>query len=47
MGINLNGLNSGLADTYSSLLSGASSSSTSDSGMNSLLTDYASIKNGS
>lgn len=45
MGISLNGLNSGLADTYSTLLSGGSS--TSDSGMSSLLTDYASIKNGS
>lgn len=46
MGISLNGLNSGLADTYSSLLGGSSSSS-SDSGVSSLLADYASIKNGS
>lgn len=45
MGISLNGLNSGLADTYSALLGGGSSSS--DSGMSSLLSDYASIKNGS
>lgn len=45
MGISLNGLNSGLADTYSTLLGGGSSSS--DSGMSSLLSDYASIKNGS
>ena len=45
MGISLNGLNSGLADTYSTLLNGGSS--TSDSGMSSLLTDYPSIKNGS
>ena len=45
MGISFKGLNSGLADTYSTLLSGGSS--TSDSGMSSLLTDYASIKNGS
>jgi hypothetical protein len=46
MGISLNGLNSGLADTYSSLLSSGSSSSSS-SGISSLLSDYASIKNGS
>lgn len=45
MGISLNGLNSGLADTYSTLLGGGSSSS--ESGVSSLLTDYASIKNGS
>lgn len=45
MGISLNGLNSGYADTYSSLLGGSSSSS-GDS-MSTLLTDYASIKNGS
>lgn len=45
MGISLNGFNSGLADTYSALLGGGSSSS--DSGMSSLLSDYASIKNGS
>jgi hypothetical protein len=46
MGISLNGLNSGLADTYSSLLS-SSSSSSSSSDLTSLLSDYASIKNGS
>lgn len=46
MGISLNGLNAGLADTYSTLLSGNTSSSQTDS-MGSLLTDYASIKNGS
>lgn len=45
MGISLNGLNSGLADTYSSLLGGVSSSSGMDA--SSLLADYASIKNGS
>lgn len=45
MGISLNGLNSGLADTYSSLLGGGSSSSGMDA--SSLLADYASIKNGS
>lgn len=45
MGISLNGLNAGLADTYSTLLGGGSSSS--DSGISSLLSDYASIKNGS
>ncbi|MCD7726245.1 MAG: hypothetical protein LUI12_11975 [Clostridiales bacterium] len=45
MGISLNGINSGLADTYSTLLSGSSSSSTSD--LSSLLADYAAIKNGS
>lgn len=47
MGISLNGLNSGLADTYSSLLSGAGSSSSSGFDGSSLLTDYAAIKNGS
>lgn len=45
MGISLNGLNSGLADTYSTLLSGGSSSTGMDA--SSLLADYASIKNGS
>ena len=44
MGIGLNGLNSGMSDLYSSLLGGGSSDS---SGTSSLLTDYASIKNGS
>lgn len=46
MGIRFTGLSSGLADTYSALLSGGTSSSQTDS-MGSLLTDYASIKNGS
>ena len=46
MGIGLNGLNSGLADTYSTLLGGAGGGSDS-TGMSTLLTDYASIKNGS
>lgn len=46
MGIGLNGLNSGMADAYSSLLGGAGTGSGS-SGMSSLLSDYASIKNGS
>ncbi len=45
MGISLNGLNSGLADTYSTLLGGTGSSSGTDT--SSLLADYASIKNGS
>lgn len=45
MGIGLNGLNSGLTDTYSSLL--GSSSSSGEIGGASLLSDYASIKNGS
>lgn len=45
MGIGLNGLNSGLSDTYSALLGGSSSGS--GDGMSSLLSDYASIKNGS
>lgn len=45
MGIGLNGLNSGLTDTYSSLLGGGTGSGSSD--MSSLLSDYASIKNGS
>lgn len=46
MGINLTGLNSGMADTYSTLLGGMSGSDDS-SGMGSLLGDYAAIKNGS
>lgn len=46
MGINLSGLNSGMADTYSTLLGGASGSDAAG-GMSSLLGDYASIKNGS
>lgn len=45
MGISLNGLNSGMTDAYSALLGGGSSSS--GDGMSTLLTDYASIKNGS
>lgn len=45
MGIGLNGLNSGAADIYSSLLGGSSTGGGSD--MSSLLSDYASIKNGS
>ena len=44
MGIGLNGLNSGMSDLYSSLLGGASSGGSDTS---SLLSDYASIKNGS
>ena len=44
MGIGLNGLNSGMTDIYSSLLGGAGSDA---SGASTLLTDYASIKNGS
>lgn len=44
MGIGLNGLNSGVQDMYSSLLGGMNGSSSSSS---TLLTDYASIKNGS
>lgn len=45
MGISLGGLNSGLADTYSSLLG---SSGTGDAmNASTLLSDYASIKNGS
>lgn len=47
MGISLNGLSSGLADTYSSLLSGAGSGSSGGFDGSSLLTDYAAIKNGS
>ncbi len=45
MGIGLNGLNSGLTDTYSSLLGGGTGSG--EIGGASLLSDYASIKNGS
>ena len=47
MGISLNGLSSGLADTYSSLLSGAGSGSSGGFDGSSRLTDYAAIKNGS
>ena len=47
MGINLTGLNSGLADTYSTLLGGMSGSSDGSGGVSSLLGDYAAIKNGS
>lgn len=46
MGINLNGLNSGMADTYSTLLGGMSGGD-SAGGVSSLLGDYAAIKNGS
>ena len=46
MGISLNGLNSGMADTYSSLL-GSMSGSDDAGGVSSLLGDYAAIKNGS
>ncbi len=46
MGISLNGLNSGMADTYSSLLGGMSGSDNAG-GVSSLLGDYAAIKNGS
>lgn len=45
MGMGLNGLNSGAADIYSTLLGGSSTGGSSD--MSSLLSDYASIKNGS
>ncbi|MBD5449992.1 MAG: hypothetical protein HDR28_07545 [Lachnospiraceae bacterium] len=44
MGINLGGLGSGITDTYSTLLGGGGSGS---SDMSTLLSDYASIKNGS
>ena len=44
MGIGLNGLNAGASDIYSSLLGGSGSDT---SGASTLLTDYASIKNGS
>ena len=46
MGISLNGLNSGMADTYSTLLGGMSGSDGAG-GVSSLLGDYAAIKNGS
>lgn len=46
MGINLNGLNSGMADTYSTLLGGMGGGDDAG-GMGSLLGDYAAIKNGS
>lgn len=45
MGIGLNGLSSGLNDTYSALL--GSGSGSGEIGGSTLLTDYASIKNGS
>ena len=45
MGMGLNGLSSGLNDTYSALLGGGSGSG--EVGGASLLSDYASIKNGS
>lgn len=48
MGISLSGLNSGMGDVYSGLLSSGSSAGGSDiMGGSSLLSDYASIKNGS
>lgn len=43
MGIGLNGFNSGMSDIYSSLLGGGTGADASST----LLTDYASIKNGS
>lgn len=46
MGINLTGLNSGMADTYSTLLGGMSGGDDAG-GMGSILGDYAAIKNGS
>lgn len=46
MGINLNGLNSGMAETYSTLL-GSMGGGDDAGGMGSLLGDYAAIKNGS
>lgn len=45
MGNGISGLDSGLSNVYSSLLGGGSS--TGDVGASTLLTDYASIKNGS
>ena len=45
MGIGVNGLSSGLNDTYSALLGGGAGSG--EVGGASLLSDYASIKNGS
>lgn len=47
MGISLTGLNSGLSDVYSSLLSSGTGSGSSDLASSTLLSDYASIKNGS
>ena len=47
MAISLTGLTSGQGDVYSNLLSSASSSSSDVFGTSTLLTDYASIKNGS
>lgn len=47
MAISLSGFTSGLGDVYSSLLGGMSSSSSSLFGGSTLLSDYASIKNGS
>lgn len=49
MGISLSGLNSGVGDVYSGLLSSGASSSGGAGGFDgsSLLSDYASIKNGS
>lgn len=46
MAISLSGLTSGLGDVYSNLLGGASSSTSSLFGSSTLLSDYASIKNG-
>ena len=46
MGISLSGLNSGMADTYSTLLGGMSGGDNAG-GVSSLLGDYAAIKNGS
>ena len=46
MGISLNGFNSGMADTYSTLLGGMGGGDDAG-GMSSLLGDYAAIKNGS
>ncbi|MDE6602822.1 MAG: hypothetical protein K2K90_11840 [Lachnospiraceae bacterium] len=46
MGISLNGLNSGMADTYSTLLGGMGGGDDAG-GVSSLLGDYAAIKNGS
>lgn len=47
MGISLTGLNSGLADTYSALLGSANTNNSDVFGSSTLLSDYASIKNGS
>ncbi len=46
MAISLSGLTAGLGDVYSGLLGGTSSSTNSFLGSSSLLSDYASIKNG-